>query len=198
MVSQFAKPTGLVGRFVGWIFANRGSNVRRSAWTVGLLKLLLRDRVLEIGCGPGIALKACLKRASEGTVVGLDHSGVMIAQARKRNLRAVRKKRLRLVTGTLADLPDSEPPFDKIFSVNVIQFIADKKAFVADCVKRLAPGGMFATTFQPRGGKPTREQAIEMGKTLEALLTEAGLSQVRTQLLELKPVPAICVLGQKT
>ncbi len=196
MPSQFSKPTGLIGRLVGWIFANRASNVRRSNWTVELLKLAPRDRVLEVGCGPGIALKACLKTVTDGTVVGLDHSDVMIAQARGRNLRAVRKKRLRLVLGTLAELPHDEPPFDKIFSINVIQFV-DKAAFIAESVKHLSRDGILATSFQPRGGKPTREQALEMGKTLETLFTSAGLTEVRTELLELKPVPAICVLGRK-
>jgi ubiquinone/menaquinone biosynthesis C-methylase UbiE len=196
MASQFGKPTGLLGRIVGWIFANRASNIQRSKWTVEQLKLALHERVLEVGCGPGVALKGCLERVTEGTVVGLDHSDVMIAQARSRNSKAVRKKRLRLIVGTMADLPADEPPFDKIFSINVIQF-ADKAAFVAESVGHLSPGGTLATSYQPRGGKPTREQAAEMSKTLEALFTKNGLTEVKTEWLELKPIPAICVLGSK-
>jgi ubiquinone/menaquinone biosynthesis C-methylase UbiE len=196
VASQFGKPTGLIGRVVGWIFANRASNIRRSNWTVELLKLASRDRVLEVGCGPGIALKASLKIVTQGTVVGLDHSDVMIAQARNRNRPAVRQKRLRLIVGTLGDLAADEPPFDKIFSVNVIQFV-DKIAFVGASVARLSPGGVLATSFQPRGAKPTREKALEMSKTLEGLFARAGLSDVKTEWLELRPVPAICVLGRK-
>src|SRR5215510_229815 len=112
IVRQFAKPRGFVGRIVGVILANRGSNIRRSRWTVERLGISAADRVLEIGCGPGIALKACLERFKDVAAVGVDHSEVMIAQARRRNAKAVRRKRLKLIVGTLDDLPESEPAFD--------------------------------------------------------------------------------------
>jgi 2-polyprenyl-3-methyl-5-hydroxy-6-metoxy-1,4-benzoquinol methylase len=122
----------------------------------------------------------------------------MIAQARRRNAKAVRRKRLKLIVGTIDDLPASEPPFDRIFFINVIQFVPDKEWFIRACAKRLAPDGVLATTFQPRGTKPKREAALAMAHTLAELVAEAGLTAVRTEILELKPVPAVCVLGRKT
>jgi ubiquinone/menaquinone biosynthesis C-methylase UbiE len=197
IASQFSRPRGLFGRFVGLILANRSSNVRRGRWTVDLLALSPGDRVLEIGCGPGVALEACLKILSDGgEAVGVDHSDVMIGLARRRNALAIQSKRLQLVTGTIDQLPADERPFDRIFSINVIQFISDKEAFVAQCVKRLAPNGILATTYQPRI-KPTREAALEMAKTLSEVKAQAGLTRIRTEVLELKPVPAICVLAHK-
>jgi ubiquinone/menaquinone biosynthesis C-methylase UbiE len=197
IVRQFARPQGLVGQFVGFVLAHRASNVERGRWTVDLLGLSPGDRVLEIGCGPGVALKACLEILKDGgEAVGLDHSDVMIGQARRRNSRAVRGKRLKLITGTIDELPADERPFDRIFSINVIQFARDKEAFIARCVSRLAPNGLLATTFQPRI-KPTREAALEMAKTLAELKAKAGLTVIRTEILELKPVPAICVLARK-
>lgn len=197
IASQFARPRGLFGRFVGLILANRPSNLRRAQWTVEVLALSRGDRVLEIGCGPGVALKACLTiMAESGDVVGVDHSDVMIKLARRRNSLAVQSKRLKLITGTIDDVPADEGPFDRIFSINVIQFITDKEAFVANCVKRLAPNGVLATTYQPRI-KPSREAALAMATTLTELKAQAGLTRIRTEVLELKPVPAICVLAQK-
>jgi ubiquinone/menaquinone biosynthesis C-methylase UbiE len=196
MASQFARPSGLIGRIIGLIFAYRSSNVRRARWTVQQLKLAPDDRVLEVGCGPGVALRACLKILKSGEAVGVDHSDVMIDQARRRNSRAVRKKRLRLVVGTINDLPPDEPPFGKILSINVIQFIADKETFIADCARRLSPAGLLATTFQPRGRNPTREAALAMAKTLSELKSKSGLINIRTETLETK-VPAICVIAQK-
>jgi SAM-dependent methyltransferase len=198
IVRQFARPRGFVGRIVGIILANRSSNVLRSQWTVERLGISTGDRVLEIGCGPGVALKACLERLRDGTALGVDHSEVMIAQARRRNAKAIRKKRLKLIAGTIDDLPADEPPFDRIFSINVIQFVADKNAFVKICADRLAPNGLLATTFQPRGTKPTREAALAMAHLLTELMARAGLTDVRTETLELKPIPAICALGRKT
>jgi hypothetical protein len=54
--SQFHRPAGLLGRVVGWIMANRPSNIERSRWTVDLLNVQPTDHVLEIGFGPGLAL----------------------------------------------------------------------------------------------------------------------------------------------
>jgi ubiquinone/menaquinone biosynthesis C-methylase UbiE len=196
IVRQFAKPHGLFGQLVGFILAHRASNIRRGRWTVDLLALQRGQRVLEIGCGPGVALKACLKVLEEGAAVGLDHSDVMISQTRRRNSQAIRMKRLKLITGTIDDVPADEGPFDRIFSINVIQFAADIEAFITGCVKRLAPNGVLATTFQPRI-KPTREAALAMAKTLTEVKAKAGLKNIRTEILEMKPVPAICVLAQK-
>ena len=197
IAGHFAKPRGLFGRVVGFILANRASNVRRGRWTVDLLALSRGDRVLEIGCGPGVALKACLEILAESNeVVGVDHSDVMINQARRRNSQAVRTGKLKLITGTIDDLPAAERPFDRIFSINVIQFMADKEAFIASCMKRLAPSGVLATTYQPRI-KPTRAAALAMAKTLTEVKALAGLTGIRTEILELKPVPAICVLAQR-
>jgi ubiquinone/menaquinone biosynthesis C-methylase UbiE len=196
IIRQFAKPTGIFGRLVGFILANRSSNVRRGRWTVDLLELSSRDRVLEVGCGPGVALKACLKRLEQGTAAGLDHSDVMIDQARRRNARAVEMKRLRLIVGTIDDLPVDEW-FDRIYSINLIQFIPDKPAFLNACMKRLAPNGMLAITFQPRGRKPTREAAFAMAKTLAETMASLAFIDVHTEVLEMSPIPAVCVLGRK-
>ena len=82
--AQFRKPEGRLGAFAGWIMANRGSNRQRNDWTVELLEIAPGDRVLEFGCGPGLALAAAAARATSGRLVGIDHSSVMIEQARAR------------------------------------------------------------------------------------------------------------------
>ena len=82
--AQFRRPEGRLGAFAGWIMANRGSNRQRNDWTVELLEIAPGDRVLEFGCGPGLALAAAAARATSGRLVGIDHSSVMIEQARAR------------------------------------------------------------------------------------------------------------------
>lgn len=196
IVSQFKKPRGVLGRIVGWILAGRGSNLVRNRWTVDLLDPKSGDKVLEIGCGPGVGLELCLSRASV-TAVGVDHSDVMIAQAAKRNRKAVKAARLRLIQGVIDDVPAEAGPFDKAFSINLILFVDDKAAFVAKVKSLMKPGGTFATTYQPRHAKATRADALNMAAELSQLLARAGFTDMRTEELDLRPVPAVCVLATR-
>lgn len=195
IVSQFARPRGVLGRVVGWILAGRGSNLARNRWTVDLVDPKEGDLVLEVGCGPGVALSLCLARQGV-RAVGVDHSGVMIAQAGKRNAAAVKASRLALVEGTLDSLPATAGPFDKVYSINVIQFV-DQRAFVARAKQLMKPGSVLATTYQPREVKPTREGALKMAAQVSALLAAEGFTAIRTEELALKPAPAVCVLARR-
>src|SRR6266566_3736004 len=97
---QFLRPHGFRGRAAGWVMATRGSNRERNIWAVGLLDVQARDRVLEIGFGPGIAIQEFARRATSGLVVGVDHSAVMVQQARKRNAAAASAGRVDLRPGS--------------------------------------------------------------------------------------------------
>ena len=196
IVGQFRRPHGILGRVAGWIMAARGSNRRRSLWTVERLGIAPGDRVLEIGCGPGVALAAAAARGAR-TVVGLDHAPVMIAQAGRRNRRAIAAGQIELVCGGVAALSNLGAPFDKIYSVNVVQFIGDKEAFVRDLAAALRPGGLAATTYQPRHRNPTRADARAMADTVAAHMAAAGFEHIAIEELALKPVPAVCVRGRK-
>ena len=88
LVAQAHNPTGPVGHVEGWIFGHRSSNVRRNRWAVELIEVKPSDRVIELGRGPGVAVAALASRATQGLVVGVDHSAVMIGQARRRNAHA--------------------------------------------------------------------------------------------------------------
>ena len=41
-------------------------NRERNRWTVDLLNIQSGDRIVEIGCGPGLALEGCLVRVGDG------------------------------------------------------------------------------------------------------------------------------------
>src|SRR5215472_4677725 len=85
IMSHFRQPRGFAGWLVGWEMALRSSNRQRNVWAVGLLGVEPTDHVLEIGFGPGIAIRALSRRATHGLVCGVDHSAVMVRQATRRS-----------------------------------------------------------------------------------------------------------------
>ena len=55
---QFERPHGAMGALAGFVMSHRPSNRERNRWTVDLIAPERDARVLEIGCGPGLALAA--------------------------------------------------------------------------------------------------------------------------------------------
>jgi hypothetical protein len=78
--AQFGLPRGALGRLVGTImaFENRSAN----SIVVDRLEIQPDDYLLEVRCGPGVALALSARRAR--FAVGVDPSEVMVAQARRR------------------------------------------------------------------------------------------------------------------
>jgi SAM-dependent methyltransferase len=195
--AQFGRPTGVWGSIAGRIMARRPSNHLRIRWTLGLLDIRPSDRILEIGFGPGIAIALASELASKGFVTGVDHSEVMVRQASKRNVEAIREGRVTLLLGSAASLPDFERPFDKIFTINSIHFWNEPR----DCLRRLRrllkPDGLLAVTVQPRSRGATHETARMIGEDLMRSLEGAGFSDCRLEVRPAKPISVACVLGTR-
>ena len=194
-LAQFHHPTGAVGHVAGWIMGRRSSNVARNRWAVQLLDVQPTDRVIELGCGPGVAIAALATRAIRGLVVGVDHSQVMIRQARRRNWAAVRAGRVRLIHTPVERLSISDGPFDAALAVNTVGMWPDPIARLRELARLLQPGGRIALVSQPRCPGATAATSAAAANELAALLTDAGFQHVRTETLDLDP-PAVYVVGR--
>jgi ubiquinone/menaquinone biosynthesis C-methylase UbiE len=176
------------------VFAHRPSNRQRNRWVVSLLGVQPADRVLEIGFGPGLAV-AELVRAGAGHVDGVDHSGVMLRQASRRNAAAIRAGRVTLINAPADRLPPAlDGPFDAILAVNSLGFWPAPAERLAELRRRLAPGGRIAVASQPRCPGATAGTSRAAADEIENLLRGAGFTHPRTETLPLSP-PAICVLA---
>jgi SAM-dependent methyltransferase len=195
---QFFRPHGFGGRAAGWVMAKRGSNRERNIWAVGLLDVQPHDRALEVGFGPGIAIQEFARHATNGLVVGVDHSDVMVRQARKRNAAAVRAGRVDLRLGSAEALPRFDAPFDKILAVNSLMFWDDPVARLKELHDRLRPGGQIAIVYQPRGPDSTNEVAARTGEEIAKHFATVGFTDVRVETLALRPTDAVCVLGVRS
>jgi SAM-dependent methyltransferase len=191
-VGQGHHPRGAAGSVTGWVFAHRPSNRQRNRWAVSLLGVRPVGRVLEIGFGPGFAV-AELVRAGAGHVYGVDHSGVMLRQASKRNAAAIRAGRVTLVNAPVDQLP-FDGPFDAILAVNSLGFWPGPAERLTELRKRLAPGGVIAIVSQPRCHRATAGTSRGAANEIENLLRSAGYASIRTETLPLRP-PVVCVLA---
>lgn len=207
VVRQFHNPTGPGGHVVGWIMGHRRSNVARNRWAAAQLDVEADARVLELGCGPGIAVAALAKRAVEGTVVGVDHSSVMIQQARRRNAAAVAAGQVHFVCASVEDvLPVArdhgdpiptptapfEVPFDAVLAVNNVGFWPDPEIRLVGIRHLLRHQGQVALVVQPRCPGATATTSQSAARELAGLLEGAGFTGIELTMLDLDP-PVACV-----
>jgi SAM-dependent methyltransferase len=183
------------GWLVGWEMALRSSNRKRNIWAVGLLGVEPTDRVLEIGFGPGIAIRKLSRRAPHGLVCGVDHSAVMVRQATRRNAAAVRAGRVDLRLGSAEHLSAFAEPFDKVLAVNNMGMWREPAELLKELHRLMRPGGRLATVSQPRCPGATAETTVAAGREIAIRLRAAGFTGIRSDMLALKP-PVVCVIGE--
>jgi SAM-dependent methyltransferase len=192
--AQFGRPTGFWGHAAGLLMAHRSSNRRRNAWAVSLLEVRPHDRVLEIGFGPGLAILDLSRIAHEGYVCGIDHSELMLRQARRRNADGIGRGVVDLRLGSVDALPAFDAPFDKILAVNAALFWSEPNARLEDLRQLLRPGGLIAVAYQPRGPGASDETSAAKGHEIAAALVRAGFSEARVETMRLKPA-VVCAIG---
>lgn len=78
------------------------------------------DRVLEIGCGPGVTATLVLARLTgTGSLTAIDRSPRMVAQATARNRAAVEAGRLTVLQAEVGSGPVPGGPYDLVYALNV-------------------------------------------------------------------------------
>jgi ubiquinone/menaquinone biosynthesis C-methylase UbiE len=105
------------------------------------------DRVLEIGCGHGVAAGYVCERLDTGHLTAVDRSAKMIEAAARRNAAFVEAGKADFVVATLEDLDLGERSFDKVFAVRVGLFHREPERARALAERWLAPGGRLLAVF---------------------------------------------------
>jgi ubiquinone/menaquinone biosynthesis C-methylase UbiE len=109
------------------------------------------DRVLEIGCGHGVAATMVCERLAGGRLTAVDRSPKMIDAAQKRNAAFVEAGKAEFLVQELEALDLGDRRFDLIFAVRVGLFHREPGRAHALAEPWLTPGGRVEAFFdEPR------------------------------------------------
>jgi len=146
-LSQFGGPRGPKGWVAAQIVARLTGEANR--WMVDSLAVGGDDRVLDVGCGPGLAV-AYAAGMTQVRVVGVDASATMVRHAGRRNRAAVRSGRVEIHRADAAKLPFPDGSFTKVVSLNSLQFWVEPDEGLRELHRVLEPGGRVAVVLMAR------------------------------------------------
>ena len=132
-----------------------GEMSERLRSTVEGLDIQPDDRVLEIGCGHGVAASFVCERLQGGRLIAIDRSPTMITAAARRNAEHVEAGRAEFLVASLEDLELGERRFDKIFAIRVGLFHREPERAHRLAERWLAPGGSVSAFFD----RPAKRRA---------------------------------------
>jgi cyclopropane fatty-acyl-phospholipid synthase-like methyltransferase len=128
-----------------------GAVPARIAWAIDLLHIQPEDRILEIGCGSGVALSLVADRLDGGRITAMDRSASAIERARARNAQHIAAGRAVLRQVELAKFR-GRGPFDKAFAINVNVFWTTNADPECQVLTRVlgSDGGLWLVYEMPR------------------------------------------------
>jgi ubiquinone/menaquinone biosynthesis C-methylase UbiE len=166
----------------------------RFVWAVDTLALDPGDRVLEVGCGHGVAVSLVCERLSSGRITAMDRSQKMIEMAAQRNRDHIARGTAVLKTAALEEADFEDERFDKVFAFNVAPFWLEPKRAFEIVGRQLAPDGAMYLFWDARHTQSGR--ARDLADQLLERVRLAEFSVRRVLLEELRPVPAVCVVAR--
>ncbi len=159
-----------------------------TAWGIGFLELCGKERVLDIGCGGGAALKRMASQITSGHLTGVDYSPLSVEMSRKHNADAISDGKMDITSGSVEALPFDNESFDRIITVESFYFWPDPDKDLREVFRVLAKGGKFLIVADINGdAQLTTEEEANVRKyelfnptasQLRDMLANAGFSDI--------------------
>jgi SAM-dependent methyltransferase len=167
----------------------------RLLWTLETLAVEPDDYLLEVGCGPGIAVGLVCEQLVHGTITAIDRSATMVARARQRNHAHIAAGRARIEQHALADADFRQGslamPFAKGFAVNVNAFWTAPGPSFAAVRRALGADGTLFLVYEP----PSAERLRSLRRQLRLLFPAHGFRIGDERVRDLGGGCGVCVIG---
>ena len=137
-----------------------GQDPRWRRFLVSRVEVAPGDRVLDVATGTGAVARELIRRYG-CTVVGLDQSPEMLAEARRRL-----GDEVELVEGRAEELPFANASFDALTFTYLLRYVDDPAATLRELARVVRPGGTIASLefALPRGPwRPLWELYVRVG-----------------------------------
>jgi cyclopropane fatty-acyl-phospholipid synthase-like methyltransferase len=164
----------------------------RLVWAVDCLDVQPDDRLLELGCGHGVAISLVCDRLGGGSIVGIDRSERMTEAARNRNGHHIASGKATVETVSLQEANFGRRTFDKVFGIHFPVLLRGDPSRELDVIKRhLAPDGRLYVIFQPIGQRDAQTAAARVSD----VLGEHGFTVERVRIDPLAAAPGVCIIA---
>jgi ubiquinone/menaquinone biosynthesis C-methylase UbiE len=151
-------------------------------------------RLVEIGCGQGVAVSLVCDKLESGNILAIDHSEKMIAMAQKRNAAHVKSGKASFQTVSLAGADFGEVKFDKIFAIRVGIFAFGQPARELEVIRNcLAVKGSFYLIYDP----PQTEQVEPLTGKMRTVLEKQGFTVKEVRTRATTGATVICIIAGK-
>ncbi|WP_354700482.1 tRNA methyltransferase [Paraconexibacter sp. AEG42_29] len=170
--------------------------VRRRSLARSALRAAPGEHIIDVGCGPGFTTaELLLDIGVNGSVTGVDSSPQMLALA---EARCAQHSNVQLHPGQATSLPAASGRFDGAICVQVLEYVPDIAAALAELHRVLRPGGRvvvwdidWTTVSWHTTDTDRMRRALDawdehlthpaLPRTLASRMTQAGFDNVQMQ-----------------
>lgn len=193
LFSQFSKPSGFVGKVVGWMMYKQNADINK--WAMSFLDIQSKDHVLEIGFGPGYCVKELCDTYEGVRVSGLDPSETMVEEAKRRNQKGIERGQVQLVKGYAEEVSQLHDTIDKVLAINNITYWEDPVGTLKALRNQMSEKGRISVALQPHEKGANDQTTIIIGDQIRSFLEQAGFKQVLVHHKPGNPTKTACVVG---
>jgi ubiquinone/menaquinone biosynthesis C-methylase UbiE len=172
--------------------------VRQRKRTLELMAPVPGERILDVGCGPGLlALELSAAVGGEGNVIGIDASPAMIGLAEKR---CCHLENVKLAEGDATNLAIDDASVDVVCCTQVLLYVGEHQQAISEMYRVLKPGGRvviletdWRSTVLHSNDEALTEKIIEawdnavpsprLPARLGPLLRDAGFESIQVEVI---------------